>query len=88
MLLVNGGFKFVLESNAHPDFEEDIWFKKLRIRFARKRHVGLGGLGVTYSLLDLRLAGSNSAKVDRFFLGVKIYRTSPPGGTLSCGSRL
>ena len=28
MLLVNRGFKFVLEWNAHPDFEGDIWLKR------------------------------------------------------------
>ena len=32
--LLNGGFKFVLESNAHPDFEGDIWLKKVRIILA------------------------------------------------------
>ena len=34
-VLVNGGFKFVIESNAHPDFEDDIWLKNVRIRFAQ-----------------------------------------------------
>ena len=50
--------------------------------------VGLGGLGVTSSSRDPRFAGSNSGQVDGFFLDVKILSTSPPGGTLSWGSRV
>ena len=48
--------------------------------------VGLGGLRVTSLPRDPRFAGSNPAEVDGFFLDVKILSTSPPGGTLSCGS--
>ena len=33
MLLVNGGLKFVLESNVHTEFEGDIWLKKVRTIF-------------------------------------------------------
>ena len=44
--------------------------------------VGLGGLGVTCSLLDPRFSGSNPADVDRFLQDVKILSTSPPGGKL------
>ena len=50
--------------------------------------VGLGGLGVTFSPRDPRFAGSNPAEVDGFFQDVKILSTSPPGGTLSWGSRV
>ena len=50
--------------------------------------VGLGGLGVTYSSRDLKFVGSNPADVDGFFRDVKILSTSPPGGTLSWGSRV
>ena len=49
--------------------------------------VGLGGLGVTCSTRDPRLAVSNLAEVDGFFQDVKILSTSPPGGTLSWESR-
>ena len=48
---------------------------------------GLGGLGVTCSPRDPRFAGSNPAEVDGFYQDVKILSTSPPGGTLSWGSR-
>ena len=51
-------------------------------------HVGLGGLGVTCSPLDPRFADSNPADVDEFFQDVKILSTSPPGETLSWGSRI
>ena len=51
-------------------------------------HVGLGGLGVTCSPRDPRFAGSNPAEVDGFFQDVKILSNSPPGGTLSSGSRV
>ena len=34
-LNVNSGFKFALESNVHLDCEDDIWLKKVRIRFAK-----------------------------------------------------
>ena len=50
--------------------------------------VGLGGLGVTCSPRDPRFADSNPAEVDGFFQDVKILNTSPPGGTLSWGSRV
>ena len=51
--------------------------------------IGLGGLGVKCSPRDPRFAGSNPAEVDGFFFqGVKIMSTSPPGGTLSWGSRV
>ena len=49
--------------------------------------VGLGGLGVPCSPRDIRLAGANPGEVDGFFQDVKILSTSPPGGTLSWGSR-
>ena len=49
--------------------------------------VTLGGLGVTCSPRDQISAGSNLTEVDGFFQDVKILRTSPPGGTLSWGSR-
>ena len=47
------------------------------------KSVGLGGLGVTCSPRDPRLAGSNPVEVDGFFQDVKLLSTSPPGGTLS-----
>ena len=50
--------------------------------------VGFGGLGVTCSPRDPRLAGSNPAVIDGFFQDVKILSTSPPGGTLSWGSQV
>ena len=50
--------------------------------------VGLGALGVTCPPRDPRFAGSNPAEVDGSFLDVKILKTSPPGGTLSWGSRV
>ena len=50
--------------------------------------VGLGGLGLTCSPRDPRFAGSNPTEVDEFFQDVKILSTSPPGGTLSWGSRV
>ena len=53
-----------------------------------KHIVGLGGLRVTSLPRDPRFAGSNSAEVDGFFQDVKILSTSPPGGTLSWGSRV
>ena len=56
--------------------------------FVQLVDVGLGGHGVTCSLRDSRFAGSNPAKVDGFFQDVKILSTSPPGGTLSWGSRV
>ena len=49
--------------------------------------VDLGGLGVTCSPRDPRFSGSNPAEVDGFFQDLKILSTSPPGGTLSWGSR-
>ena len=48
--------------------------------------VGIGGLEVLCSTRDPRFAGSNPAEVDDFFQDVKIL--SPPGGTLSWGSRV
>ena len=50
--------------------------------------VGLGGLRVTCSPRDPRFAGSNPTEVDGFFQDVNILSTSPPGGTLSWGSRV
>ena len=47
--------------------------------------VGLDGLGVTCSQ---RFAGYNPAEVNGCFQNVKILSTSPPGGTLSWGSRV
>ena len=49
---------------------------------------GLGDLGVTCSPPDSRFAGSNAGEVDGFFQDVKILSTSPPGRTLSWGSRV
>ena len=51
-------------------------------------YVGLVGLGVTCSPRDTRFTVSNPAEVDGFFQDVKILSTSPPGGTLSWGSRI
>ena len=48
----------------------------------------LGGLGVTYSPREPKFAGSNPSEVDGFIQDVKILSTSPPGGTLSWGSRV
>ena len=50
--------------------------------------IGLDDLEVTCLSRDPRFAGSNPAKVDGFFEDVKILNTSPPGGTLSRGSRV
>ena len=50
--------------------------------------VGLGGLGITCSPRDPRFACSIPAEVDGFFQNVNILSTSPPGGTLSRGSRV
>ena len=50
--------------------------------------LGLGGLEVTCSPRDPRFAGSNPTDVDGFSQDVKILSTSPPGGTLSWGSRV
>ena len=50
--------------------------------------VGLGGVGVTCSPRDPRFAGSKPTEVDGFFQDVKILSTSPPGGSLSWGSRV
>ena len=49
-------------------------------------NVGLGGLGVMFSIRDPRFAGSNPAEVDGFFQDVKILSTNPTGGTLIWGS--
>ena len=51
-------------------------------------NTNLGGLEVTCSPRDQRFAGSNPTEVDGFFQDVKILSTSPPGGTLSWGSRV
>ena len=56
--------------------------------FLKAEIVGLGGLGVPCSPRDPRIAGSNPAEVAGFFQDVKILSTSPPGGTLSWGSRV
>ena len=41
------------------------------------------------NIRDLRFAGSDPTEVDGFFFqDVKILSTSPPGGTLSWGSRI
>ena len=58
--------------------EQSVWTKL----------VGLGGLGVTCSPRDSRIAGSNPTEVDGFFQDVKIESRSPLGGTLSWGSRV
>ena len=50
--------------------------------------VDLGGLGVTCSPRDPWFAGSNPAEVMHSFQDVKIQSTSPPGRTLSYGSRV
>ena len=50
--------------------------------------VGLGGLGVWCLPRDPRFAGLNPAEVDGFFQEVKILIISPPGVTLSRGSRV
>ena len=55
---------------------------------SRGKIVGHGGLGVTCSPRDPMFAGSNPTEVDGFSQDVKILSTSPPGGTLSCGSRV
>ena len=45
--------------------------------------VDLGDLGVLAS--RSRLVGSNSNVFGALFQDLKVVRTSPPGGTLSCG---
>ena len=45
--------------------------------------VGLGGLASRS-----KVRGFKSGEVDGFFQDVKILSTSPPGGTLSWGSRV
>ena len=50
--------------------------------------VDLVGLRVTCSPQDPRFAGLNPAEANEVFQDVKILRTSPPGGTLSWGSRI
>ena len=49
---------------------------------------GLGGLGVMCLPQDTMFVGSNLAEVNGVFQDVKILSTSPPGGTLNCGSRI
>ena len=56
--------------------------------FSLKELVGLRDFGVTYSPRYPRFAGSNPVEVDGFLQDVKILSTSPPGGTLSWGSRV
>ena len=53
-----------------------------------KNNVGLGGLGVTCSPRVPRFAGSNPTEVHGIFQDVNILTASPPGGTLSWGSRV
>ena len=62
-------------------------FKNVKL-FLNIKNVCLGGLGVTCSPWDPRYAGSNPAEVDGFCQDVKILSISPPGGTLSWGSRV
>ena len=50
--------------------------------------IDLDGVGVACSSRVPRFASSNPAEVDGFFQDVKIVSTSPPGGTLSRGSRV
>ena len=50
--------------------------------------VGLSDLRITCSLRNSRFAGLNPAEVNGFFQDVKILSTSPPGETLSWGSRV
>ena len=50
--------------------------------------VVLSGLGSTCSPRNPRFAGSNPAEINEFFQDVKILNKSPPGGTLSWGSRV
>ena len=58
------------------------------IIYLRPNDAGLGGVGVTCSPRDPRFVGSNPAEANRFFQDVKILSTSPPGETLSWGSRV
>ena len=60
---------------------------ELCIEILNSMIVGLGGLEVMCSPRDQRFAGSNPAEVDGFFQDLKILSTSPPGGTVSWGSR-
>ena len=72
-----------LSNNPYPEPNQPNsphWYLSLK--------VGLGGLGVTCLPRDPRFAGSNPTEVDGFFEDVKILSTSPPGGTLSWGSRV
>ena len=62
--------------------------KGLSSNLTKIEGVDLGGLGVPCSPRDPRFARSNPAEVDGFFQDVKIFSTSPPGGTLSKGSRI
>ena len=62
--------------------------KDIKLNVVTYTDFGLGGLGVSCSPRDPRFAGSNPAEVDGFFQDVKILITSPPGGTLSWGSRV
>ena len=59
-----------------------------KTEFTLEGTFGLGGLGVKCSPRDPRSAGSNPNEVDGFFQDVKILSASPPGGTLSWGSRV
>ena len=61
---------------------------KAGLRWEDNVRMYLVGLGVTCSLRDPRFMGSNPSEVDGFFQDVKILSTIPPGGTLSCESRV
>ena len=78
-------FAFIIHLENLP--QEDIFLHQ-RCDQIKIKIVGLGGLGVTCSPRDPRFAGSNPAEVDGFCQDIKILSTSPPGGTLSWGSRV
>ena len=71
---------------AEPEIEPKTYWSV--IHNVTTRPVGLVGLGVTCSPRDTRFADSNPAEVHGFFQDVKILSTSPPGRTLSWGSRV
>ena len=73
--------------NVHSEGLETFLYI-FRNRLYVSLYVGLSGLGVPWSPRDPRFAGSKPAEVDGFFQDVKILSTSPPGGTLSRGSRV
>ena len=84
------GFPFTVDkTRRHFSYLSGTFRKRINVKNLNLHiNVGLSGLGVTCSLRDPKFAGSNSAEVDGFFQGVKILSTSPPGGTLSWGSRV